>query len=407
MAKPNPDTSAPHAVWQESTRLLHAGDSSATRLGTQARIVNPPIQRASTVLMPNAASLYSADQPSYGRQGLGVQAALESALCELEEADAVTLFSSGAGAVTGALMAVLSSGDELLAADGVYRPTRRLCGGTLKRFGISTRYYPARATPEEILAMAGPQTRAILLESPASLTFEMQDTPAIAAAARARGLITLIDNTWAAGALFKPLAAGVDVSIQALTKYVSGASDVFMGSVATSDPRWSQALKAFALETGWAVSPDDCYTLLRGLRTLPLRLQRHGESALQIARWLETQPEVTSVLCPALSSSPDHALWRRDYSGLCGLFGVMLQPAPPPAVEAFLDRLTLFGLGFSWGGYESLAIHCDPQVQRTARPWLGLGPLIRLHIGLEAPGDLIADLRQGLDVFAAACEGDV
>jgi cystathionine beta-lyase len=160
------------------------------------------------------------------------------------------------------------------------------------------------------------------------------------------------------------------------------------------------------LETGWAVSPDDCYTLLRGLRTLPLRLQRHGESALQIAQWLEAQPEVKSVLCPALPSSPDHAVWARDYSGISGLFGVILQPAPPRAVEAFLDRLTLFGLGFSWGGYESLAIHCDPQVQRTARPWLGLGPLIRLHIGLEAPGDLIADLRQGLDVFAAACEGE-
>jgi len=234
----------------------------------------------------------------------------------------------------------------------------------------------------------------------------MQDTPAIAAAARARGLITLIDNTWAAGALFKPLAAGVDLSIQALTKYVSGASDVFMGSVATSDPRWSQALKTFVLETGWAVSPDDCYTMLRGLRTLPLRLQRHGDSALQIARWLETQQEVKAVLCPALPSSPDHAVWARDYSGISGLFGVILQPAPPHAVEAFLDQLTLFGLGFSWGGYESLAIHCDPQVQRTARPWLGLGPLIRLHIGLEAPSDLIADLRQGLDVFAAACEGE-
>jgi cystathionine beta-lyase len=385
---------------------VHAGDSAATQLGVEAKIVNPPIQRASTVLMPNAASLYASDQPSYGRQGLGVQAALETALRELEGAQAVSLFSSGAAAVTGALMSVLCSGDELLAADGVYRPTRRLCSGTLKRFGISTRYYPARATAQDILAMAGPHTRAILLESPASLTFEMQDTPAIAAAARARGLITLIDNTWAAGCLFKPLAAGVDLSIQALTKYVSGASDVFMGSVATSDPRWSQALKTLVLETGWSVSPDDCYMLLRGLRTLPLRLQRHGGSALQVAQWLEAQPEVKSVLCPALTTSPDHAIWLRDYSGICGLFGVILNPAPPRAVEAFLDRLTLFGLGFSWGGFESLAIHCDPQVQRTARPWLGLGPLVRLHIGLEAPGDLIADLRQGLDVFAAACEGE-
>jgi cystathionine beta-lyase len=179
-----------------------------------------------------------------------------------------------------------------------------------------------------------------------------------------------------------------------------------MGSVAVRRPPLAKALQTLMLETGWAVSPDDCYTMLRGLRTLPLRLRQHGESALIVAQWLETQPEVRRVLCPALPSSEDHAIWKRDYSGVCGLFGVMLQPAPPKAVEAFLDALTLFGLGFSWGGFESLAIHCDPQIQRTARPWLGLGPLVRLHIGLESGEDLIADLRRGLDAFAQACEGE-
>jgi cystathionine beta-lyase len=402
MAKPTS-----RADLSEATRLLHGAETPAQKLGVEARVVNPPLQRASTVLMPNAASLYaSGGAPTYGRLGLGVQAALEGALAELEGASHLALFSSGAAAVTGALLAALSAGDELLAADGVYRPTRRLCDGTLARFGVTTRFYPARATVDEIMALVGPQTRAIMLESPASLTFEMQDVPAIAAAARAKGILTLIDNTWGAGLLFKPLAAGVDFSIQALTKYVSGASDVFMGSVAVRRPPLAKALQTLMLETGWAVSPDDCYTMLRGLRTLPLRLRQHGESALIVAQWLQTQPEVQRVLCPALPSSEDHAIWKRDYSGVCGLFGVMLQPAPPKAVEAFLDALSLFGLGFSWGGFESLAIHCDPQIQRTAKPWLGLGPLVRLHIGLESPDDLMADLRRGLDAFAQACEGE-
>ncbi len=386
-----------------ATRLVHAGDGEAVRTAAAARTVGPPVQRASTVLLPNAASLYS-EPLSYGRQGLGVQASLEQALCELEGAGAVQLFSSGAAAITGALLAVLSAGDELLAADGVYRPTRRLCDGMLKRFGVTTRYFPVRAAAAEVLAMAGPSTRAIFMESPASLSFELQDVPAIAAAARERGLLTLIDNTWGAGLLFKPLAAGVDLSIQALTKYVSGGSDVFMGSVAASDPALGRKVADTVRDTGWAVSPDDCYWMLRSLRSLPLRLRRHGESALEIARWLEGQPEVARVLCPALPSSPDHALWARDFTGLNGLFGVVLRPGPAAAADALLDALHLFGLGFSWGGFESLAISCDPQIVHTAEPWAAPGPLIRLHVGLEAPQDLIEDLRRGLDAYARVCE---
>ncbi len=387
-----------------TTRLVHAGDSADARLGFAAQGVNPPIQRASTVVLPDAASLYGADHPTYGRAGLGVQASLEAALCELEGAVATKLFSSGAAAITAALMTVLSAGDEVLVSAGAYAPTRRFCDGMLTRFGVRTRYFAPSASAEEVLAMIGGQTRAIYLESPASLTFELQDVPAIAAGARAVGVLTLIDNTWGAGLLFRPLDYGVDLSIQALTKYASGGSDVFMGSVAVRDPALGARLLQTVWDTGWAVSPDDCYTVLRSLRTLPLRLARHGASALQVAGWLATRPEVAQVLCPALPGSPGHVLWARDFSGTNGLFGVVLRPGPAPAADAFLNALQLFRLGFSWGGFESLAVSGDPQVRNLGRGWRAEGALMRLHVGLEAPEDLIADLRRGLDAFAAACE---
>ena len=389
--------------WSVATRLVQAGDSADARLGFAARSVNPPIQRASTVVLPDAASLYGGDHPTYGRAGLGVQASLETALCELEGAAAVKLFSSGAAAITAALMTVLSAGDEVLVSAGAYAPTRRFCDGMLARFGVRTRYFAPSASAGEVLALIGGQTRAIYLESPASLTFELQDVPAIAAGARARGVLTLIDNTWGAGLLFKPLEHGVDLSIQALTKYVSGGSDVFMGSVAVDDPKLGERLLQTVWDTGWAVSPDDCYTVLRSLRTLPLRLARHGASALQVAHWLAIQPEVAQVLCPAIPGSSDHALWARDFSGTNGLFGLVLKPGPAHAADAFLDALQLFKLGFSWGGFESLAVSGDPQVRNLGRGWRADGALLRLHVGLEAPEDLIADLRLGLDAFAAAC----
>jgi cystathionine beta-lyase len=383
---------------RDATRLVRAGKARAELL----RTVGPPIQKGSTVLVDRAAALYDERRPTYGRAGLAAHETLMSALAELEGAEAVRLFPSGVSALTGAMLAVLKAGDEVLVADAVYKPTRRFCDRVLSRFGIDARYFPADASPETVMALVTPATRLIVMESPGSLTFEMQDVPAIARAARGRGVLTLLDNTWAAGLLFKPLDHDVDLSVQALTKYVGGHSDVFMGSVAVETPAMVQALDRAMVDFGWAVAPEDAYQMLRGLRTLPTRMARHGASALKAAAWLADRPEVLQVLHPALPGAPGHALWRRDYSGPAGLFGVVLQPAPTRAVEAFLDALTLFGLGFSWGGFESLALNADPQFDvRTTKPELG-GPVVRLNIGLEDPDDLIADLERALCAFAAA-----
>jgi len=382
-----------------ATRAVHAGQAPQT-LG--ARTVGPPIQRGSTVLLPDAASLYDDDQITYGRGGLAAQEALIEALVDLEGAAGGQLYPSGLAAMTGAMLAVLKAGDEVLVVDSIYAPTRRFCDQVLTRFGVTVRYYPPRAAPETVFERAGPTTRLVVMESPGSLTFEVQDAAGIAAAARERGVLSLMDNTWGAGLLFKPLAHGVDISVQALTKYVCGHSDVFMGSACARDPALMKALDDAKWSFGWAVSPDDAYQALRGLRTLPIRMARHDESGRRVADWLGRQPEVVQLLHPAFESSSDHPLWKRDYSGACGLFGAVLRPAPRRAIHALLDRLTLFGLGFSWGGFESLAIDGDPQlVRRRYRPRFE-GPLLRLHIGLEDPEDLITDLRLGLDAFNAA-----
>ncbi len=385
---------AEHPKAGDATRLIHTGESAFTPLATLT--VAPPLQRGSTVLLPDAASLYDPARPTYGMNSHAVHVALIDGLKALEHAAHVELFTSGLSAVTGAIMAVVGAGDEVLAVDSVYGPTRRFCDGVLKRFGVTTRYLPASADAQTIMAAVGERTRLIVLESPGSLTFEMQDIPAIAAAARDRGIPTAVDNTWAAGLLFRPLDHGVDLSIQALTKYVCGHSDIFMGSVATADAALGARLLAFNQDMGASVSPDDAFQALRGLRTLDVRLHRHGENGLKVARWLETQQQVARVLHPGLESHPDHALWKRDFTGACGLFGVVLQSGPEAAVHRVLDTLNLFGLGFSWGGYESLAIHCGPQIKRTAKAWRGGGPLLRLHVGLEDPDDLIADLKQAL-----------
>lgn len=381
----------------EETRLIRKGSS----LGLPARTVNPPIQRGSTVLMPNAASLYDDNQISYGITGLSSPAALQVALAELEGSPDVTLYPSGLAAITGAMLAVLKAGDEILVVDSAYKPTRRFCDRVLTRFGVTTTYYDPALSPETLMALTTAKTRMILLEAPGSLTFEMQDVPAIAAAANARGVLTLIDNTWAAGLYFKPLAHGVTISVQALTKYVGGHSDCFMGSATTMDTDIGNELGNAMWDIGWSVSPDDAYTMLRGLRTLATRLPRHHENGLVIARWLQDRPEVARVLHPALPGDPGHALWKRDFTGACGLFGVVLKPANQRAVHALLDALEIFGLGFSWGGYESLAIHCDPQLKSRSFP-VGLeGPLLRLHVGLESPADLITDLERGFTALAA------
>lgn len=381
----------------DETRLIHAGKASQTL----ARTVGPPIQKGSTVLLPNAAALYDdANYLTYGRAGLSAQACLQDALAELEGAAGVALYPSGIAAISGVAMALLKAGDEVLIVDNVYKPVRRFADNVLKRFGVAVTYFDPRVPPETLLETAPAATRMILMESPGSLSFEMQDVPRIAELARAKGILTAIDNTWGAGLIFKPLEHGVDISIQALTKYVGGHSDVFMGSAAARDPKLVRRLADGVNHMGWAVSGEDAYAMLRGLRTLPIRMGRQGQSGLAVAAWLRDQPEVAEVLHPALPGCPGHALWTRDYKGACGLFGVVLKPAPQAAVDAFLNALKIFGLGFSWGGFESLAIWCDPQlkVRRFGRDYSG--PLMRLHVGLEDPADLIADLRTGLDAYA-------
>lgn len=385
----------------EETRLIRSGQPA----GPLARTVGPPIQKGSTVLLPNAAALYDDDAfVTYGRKGLAAQAALIQALDELEGAAGTCLYPSGLAALTGAMLAVLSAGDEVLVADCIYNPTRRFCDQVLTRFGVGVSYFDPDEAPESLVGEASDKVRLIVLESPGSLTFEMQDLARIAELARARNILTLADNTWGAGLLFKPIGQGVDLSVQALTKYVGGHSDVFMGSVSARDETLARRLEDGVVHLGWAVAAEDAYQMLRGLRTLPVRLDRQGASALKVAAWLQDQPEVARVLFPALPGAPHHDLWKRDYRGACGLFSIVLNPAPARAVDALLDSLELFGLGFSWGGFESLAIACDPQLRRRTLTRDYGGPLVRFHIGLEQPDDLIADLRAGLDAYSRAQE---
>ena len=379
----------------EQTRLIH---SDSPRDAFQ-RTPSPPVQRGSTVLLPSCEALYDGDRVTYGRVGLSPQRALRDALRDLENADEAFIYPSGLTAITGTLLALLSAGDEVLACDTVYNPTRRFLAGTLARYGVRARYFDPADDAEAIRAMITPATRVIFLESPGSLTFEMQDIPAIAAMAKEAGILTVIDNTWSAGVLFKPLDHGVDVSIQSLTKYVCGHSDVFMGLAAAKGGA-VDLLASSNYETGWAVSPDDAYMAIRGLRTLHARLAHHGAAALKVAEWLEAQPEVHSVMCPALPSDPGHAIWKRDFTGICGLIGAVLEPASDAAVARMVERLELFGLGFSWGGFESLAIPSDPQLKARTHKLSYPGPLLRVHVGLESVDDLIADLRQGLDTLS-------
>ena len=385
--------------WGPATAAIRAGAEAGRET---VHSVGPPIQRASTVLLAKAADLYAPGKTTYGRpNALPTHQALIEAISELEGAAGTELYPCGLGSITGPMLALLKVGDEVVVVDCAYAPIRRFCDGFLKRFGVVAHYVPSRATVEEVMAACTPATRMIVLESPGSLTFELQDVPAIAKAARERGVLTLIDNTYGAGMLFKPLAHGVDVSCQALTKYVGGHSDVLMGSAAVGSRELFDKLRACSRDLGSTVSPDDAYAMLRGLRTLPTRLAAHGAGGMQVAEWLSGQSEVARVIHPGRADHPDHALFQRDFSGPNGLFSLVLKPVPEAGVLAFLDALELFGLGFSWGGFESLAIHCDPQIKRTAKPWTAEGPLIRLHVGLEDPADLIADLRRGLDALGA------
>jgi cystathionine beta-lyase len=387
-----------------ATRLAQAGRRSEwTSLpGDRGSIVNPPVWRASTILYEDVAHLRAAEtqndphQLYYGRRGTPTGWSLAEAITQMEpEAAGTMLFPSGVAAVVTALLSVLKPGDELLMVDSAYGPTRAFCEGFLKEFGVGTRYYDPLIAGQ-IEALCSEKTRAIFLESPGSLTFEVQDVPAIVAVAKARGIVTLIDNTWATPLLLPALGLGVDISIIACTKYIVGHSDAMLGSVTANTEHWP-ALRRRTLGLGQVASPDDAWLGARGLRTLDIRLRRQGESALEIARWLEARPEVRCVLHPALPSCPGHDAFVRDFKGPAGLFSIELADPSDKARAAFIDALALFGIGYSWGGYESLALPVDPGRLRTAAAWKNRGPLVRFNIGLEDPADLIVDIEQAFD----------
>lgn len=377
--------------WSLATRLVRAGRVSPL----ERTAVNPPIQRGSTVLFSDIEALHGPGK-SYGLDGFEVHDALTAALADISGAVGASLAPSGLAACTVALLSFASAGGEVLVTDSVYAPTRRFCDGMLTRFGVTTRYFDPRIGAG-IAELMTDRTQAVFLESPGSLTFEIQDVPAIAQAARARGAISIIDDTWSAGVLFKPFDHGVDISVQALTKYQAGHADVLLGATLARDTAHMERLKRTGKELGLGCgSAEDAYLTLRGLRTMPLRMERQAASALKIARWLETRADVEAVLHPALPSHSDNALFRRDFVGAAGVFAFTLpKQTSARQLSAMLDGLKLFGLGFSWGGYESLAVNCTEQTLRKTASWRDSGPLIRLSIGLEEPDDLIADLEAG------------
>ena len=380
------------------TRLVSGGRRDEWLGG----MVNVPVSRTSTVLFDSVADLKAAYPPrhgrlAYGRHGTPTHWSLAEALTELEPGAAGTaLFPSGMAAVAMALISVLAPGDELLMVDSAYTPTRTFCDRELKRLGVTTHYYDPLTTGEDLRAVLTENTRAIFLESPGSLTFEVQDVPGICALARELGITTLLDNTWATPLFFPALGHGVDLAILACTKYIAGHSDVMLGSVTAAASHWER-LERTSSAFGQFVSPDDVFLAARGLRTLGVRLKRHEENALAVARWLAEQPQVARILHPAFDSCPGHEFWASDFSGSSGLFSFVLNGGGSAARDGLVDSLELFGIGYSWGGFESLAVPVEPIRTATATEWEG--PLVRLHVGLEDPDDLIADLAAALAAY--------
>ncbi len=389
----------PKSPIRPATRLVTAGRDTKGQYG----FVNPAVYHASTVLYPTAADqLAHRSRYQYGRRGTPTSEALEQALAALEGdgCAGVALLPSGLAAISVALLSAAGAGDHILVTDSVYRPTRNFCNGVFKRLGVETSYYDP-LIGADIAKLFKPNTRAVFVEAPGSQSFEMQDIPAIAKVAHDKGALVLMDNTWATPLYFRAFEKGVDLSIQAGTKYIGGHSDMMFGCVSAT-AKTLPALKDIVNGMGLCVGPDDMYLALRGLRTLAVRLARHYESGLRVARWLEQRPEVLRVLHPALESDPGHKIWQRDFSGACGLFSLVLKPTSENSVHAFMNELALFGMGFSWGGFESLVISFDCSEYRTATRWAPGGPTLRFHIGLEDPDDLIADLEQGFAALAAA-----
>ena len=386
---------------KKDTQLSHLGRNSPRFDGA----VNIPPIRASTILFEDygtyeASSKQRFETIRYGIHGTTTQRALEDAVAKVEGGWRGIVVPSGLAAISVSLLAFTKTGDHLLMVDSTYGPARNFCEGPLKRNGVETTYYDPRIGAG-ITALIRPNTRLVYCESPGSLTFEMQDIPAIAAAAHARGLPVLADTTWATPYFFRPFEKGIDVSIHAATKYIVGHSDAMLGIVTCNEANWER-VRTVVADYGFSTSADDCFLGLRGLRTMGVRLKQQQRSALEVARWFESRPEVARVLYPALPSDPGHALWQRDFSGACSLFGVVLKPAADAAVVAMIDGLEYFGIGSSWGGYESLITFPRPGKLRTATSWQAEGPLIRIHVGLEDPADLIADLEQGFARLAAA-----
>lgn len=375
---------------KQQTRLAHAGREPARQHG----FVNTPIYRGSTVIFPTVAALEANDQDfTYGRLGTPTVRALEEAIAELEGGHRTLLTPSGLSAIATSLLAFLGAGDQLLIVDSVYRPARRFCDNVLKRLGVTVTYYdPLIGAGIEKLITG--KTKVVFTESPGSQTFEVQDIPAIAKAAHAAGAVVILDNTWATPLYFKPFAHGADISIQAATKYIGGHADIMLGAITMSE-RTSAAVAKTHEDLGLCVGPEDVYLGLRGLRSLGVRLARHQQSALEMARWLKERPEVSRVIHPALPSDSGHALWKRDFTGASGLFSIVLKPVAREKLAAMLDGLDLFGMGYSWGGFESLILPFDPSAYRTATTWQAEGPAVRLHIGLEDVDDLKADLEAG------------
>lgn len=388
-----------------------------TRLGRdperQPHAMNPPVYHASTLAFDTLAAFEAAIERKfdkgtlyYGRYGTPTTFALEDAMAELEGGYGGIALPSGLAAITCALLTFVKAGDHVLVTDSTYEPVRHICEVLLKRFGVETSYFDP-LIGAGIAELIQPNTRLVYLESPGSLTFEIQDVPAIAEAAHTAGLVVLFDNTWATPLYFRAFDHGVDVSIHAGTKYIVGHADAMMGLIVTREAHY-ETLRRTAFTLGYSVGPDDVYLAMRGLRTLSLRLGRHHENGLTLANWFKTRPEVARVLHPALPDDPGHALWRRDFKGASGLFGVLLNPYSKAAVAAMLDGLELFSMGVSWGGYESLVRPVYPERTRTATTWDEPGPMLRFHIGLEAPDDLIADLEAGFKRLerAATAAGD-
>ena len=388
--------------YRKDTLLTHLGRHPEAQNGA----VNPPVYHASTILSANMAEWEAKRDPGtrfdivrYGLLGTPTTFALEEAVAAIEGGYRAMLMSSGLAAITAPLQACVKCGDHVLMVDSCYGPARNFCEKVLTRCGVATTYYDP-LIGDGIAKVMRPNTKVVYVESPGSLSFEVQDVPAIAAVAHRHGAKVVMDNTWGTPYLFRSFEHGVDVSLHAATKYIGGHSDVMLGAVITNEESWLP-VRSMIADLGHCAGPDDIFFGLRGMRTLSVRLERHQKNATEVARWLQSRPEVSRVLYPALPEDPGHALWKRDFLGASGLFGIVLKPVAKAAVDAFIDSLDLFGIGASWGGYESLIQPSYPERSRTATRWQAEGPHVRIHIGLEDPQDLIADLAQGLDRLRA------